>query len=266
MTIEKRLENMEKELGRVKRLNRWLLGAILLVGGGTVIPALLETTAFRAGAQAAFTLPEIRANKFVLEDKSGKARAGLYLMQEGPTLTLLDENGQPRAWLALREFGPDLALIDKNSELRASLSVSEDGPRFSLNNENGDSLSRLTADKDGSRLTMYDGTQQFSSTISASESGALMSVAHGRGEKAITLLAHKDGLDFEFSDDILSPRASMKLSKEGPSLELFDEKGMARFIAGRTATVTQDGKTITFPESSLILFGPDSKVIWSAIK
>jgi hypothetical protein len=34
MTIEERLENMERDLGRLKRRNRWLLGTILLVAGG----------------------------------------------------------------------------------------------------------------------------------------------------------------------------------------------------------------------------------------
>lgn len=30
MTIEKRLENLERELGRAKRRGRWLLGAVRL--------------------------------------------------------------------------------------------------------------------------------------------------------------------------------------------------------------------------------------------
>jgi len=55
--------------------------------------------------------------------------------------------------------------------------------------------------------------------------------------------------------------------KDGsPSIALFDENGKIRFAAGKTETITPEGKTIAYPESSLIRFGPDGKVIWSAIK
>ena len=134
MTIEERLENMERELGRLKRRNRWLLGAVLLVVGGLIAPGVFETTAVRARSQEARTTKEVRARSFILED----------------------ENGKHRAWL---------------------------------------------------------------------------------------------GVD-----------------KDGPSLSLWDEKGKIRFAAGKVETVTSDGKTIAYSESSLILFGPDGKIIWSAIK
>ena len=156
MTIEERLENMERELGRVKRRNRWLLGAILLVAGGLIVPGMFETTAVRARAQGVKTAKEIRANKFVLEDENGKRRAELGVFEDGPRLTMYDKNGKPRA-----------------------------GP------------------------------------------GVL---------------------------------------KDGPSLVLGDENGKIRFVAGKTATKKPDGKTTEYPESSLILYGPDGKVIWSAIE
>jgi hypothetical protein len=35
-------------------------------------------------------------------------------------------------------------------------------------------------------------------------------------------------------------------------------------VLGVMGTVTPDGKTTTYPESSLILFGADGKVKWSA--
>jgi hypothetical protein len=94
MTIEERLENMERELGRLKRRNRWLLGAILLVVGGLIIPAVFETTAFRARAEVAGTAKEIRAKKIVLEDENGKANIGLIVTKDGPGLALFDENGK----------------------------------------------------------------------------------------------------------------------------------------------------------------------------
>ena len=87
MTIEERLENMEREVGRQKRRTRWLLGAVLLVAGGLIVPGMFETTAIRARAQVARTATEIKATvinateikvrDFVLEDKNGEIRAML---------------------------------------------------------------------------------------------------------------------------------------------------------------------------------------------
>jgi hypothetical protein len=134
MTIEEHLENMERELGCMKRRNRWLLGAILLIAGGLIVPGVFETTAVRARAQVAGKAKEIRANRILLDDENGKLRVGLAVF------------------------------------------------------------------------------------------------------------------------------------KNGPGLVLADEKGVGRFVAGKGIRVTPDGKTIALPESSVVLFGPDGKIIWNAIK
>ena len=60
--------------------------------------------------------------------------------------------------------------------------------------------------------------------------------------------------------------AALTVDKDGPGLRLLDENGKARFVAGKETTETPDGKIIEYPESSLILFGPDGKIIWRAIK
>jgi hypothetical protein len=200
MTIEDRLEKMERELGRVKRRNRWLLGAILLVAGGLAVPAVLETTAFRARAQVAGTAKEIRANKFVLEDENGKARGILTMGGEGPALILNDGSERARATLSIYKEGPGLALYDENSAGCVMLDVFNEG----------------------AKLRMFD----------------------------------QKGM----------PRLRLLAGKAGPALQLVDETGNLRFVAGREATQTPDGKIITYPESSLLLFGADGNVIWSAIK
>jgi hypothetical protein len=178
MTIEERLEDMEREIGRMKRRNRWLLGAILLVAGGLVVPVAFDTTAFRARAQGVGTAKEIRANSFVLEDENAKTRAVLSMLKGGPSLVLWGENGHSCVMLDADDNGPRLRLYDENSKVRAGLA----------------------------------------------------------------------------------------LVKDGPTLLLLDENGKLRFAAGKTTTATPDGQTIAYPESSLILFGPDGKVIWKAIK
>ena len=38
---------------------------------------------------------EIRANRFILEDKNGNKRAGLSVDKDGPDLQLFDKNSRP---------------------------------------------------------------------------------------------------------------------------------------------------------------------------
>ena len=135
MTIEERLENMEREMRRVKRRNRWLLGTILLIVGGLIAPWVFETTAIRARSKEVGTVKEIRARSFVLEDEKGDVRAGLIVDKDGsPGLRLYDENGETRA--ALKD-GPGLSLYDENGKTRATLGVVKGGPGLVLLDENG---------------------------------------------------------------------------------------------------------------------------------
>jgi hypothetical protein len=117
MTIEERLENLERELGRVKRRSRWLLGAILFVAGGLTPPGVFETTAIRARAQGAGTAEQIRARAFILEDEKGESRAALSVTKGGPGLLLLDEKGESRAGLRVFKDGPSLVLFDDNGKV-----------------------------------------------------------------------------------------------------------------------------------------------------
>ena len=134
MSIEERLANLELQLGRVKRRNRWLVGIVLLVALGVVIPAVLETTAFQAWT-AAGAGNKVRANAFILEDKNGKVLALLDANEDGPILCLNDKNGKPRAWLAVWETGPDLVMIDEDRKTRIAMKVDENGPGLTLYDE-----------------------------------------------------------------------------------------------------------------------------------
>jgi len=222
MTIEERLESMERELGRMKRRNRWLLGAILIVVGGLSAPKVFETTASLARAQTGGTVKEIRARSIVIEDENGKTRATLAANKDGSNLALYDEKGKGRAGLTVTKDGPGLTLFDINGKNRAGLAVIKDGPGLVLYDESGNARAALGALKDGPTLALYN------------ENSA--------------------------------NRVGLTVTKDGPTLALYDKNGTPRFVAGKMAIEMPDGKTIEYPESSLILYGPDGKVIWRAIK
>ena len=223
MTIEERLENMERELGRIKRRNRWLLGAILLLVGGLVAAGAFKTMIAPAQTQGAGTAKEIRARSIYVEDEKGDTRAALFVNENGPILRLSGENGYTRAVLGVFKDGPFLWLSDENGKHRVILHVNKDGlVGLGLYDENGKARVKLTVTKYGPSLMLSDENDKI--------------------------------------------RATLDVIENGPTLLLSDEKGHDRFVAGKAKTVSPDGKTIEYPESSLILFGPDGKVIWSAIK
>jgi hypothetical protein len=156
MTIEERLENMERELGRVKRRNCWLLGAIFLVVGGLIAPRVFETAASLAQAQGAETAKQVRARSFILEDEKGKLCAMLAVTKAGSGLTLWDEDGRSRAGLVALKDAPSLSLSDENGRPRAEMTVLKEGPGLSLSDENGKGGAGLSVFKQGPSLVLLN--------------------------------------------------------------------------------------------------------------
>jgi len=67
---------------------------------------------------------------------------------------------------------------------------------------------------------------------------------------------------FSLLDDKGNSRLQMSLFENGPDFRLADDKGTTRAVLGTTSLVTEKtGVTEGRPESSLVLFGPDGKVI-----
>jgi len=115
MTIEERLEKIEKELAEARRRNRWLLTIMGLVVVGIGLAWILTKT---TAAATATTAPKvIRANDFIVENANGKTRAELSVDKDGPRLGLLDEKGKPRAELGIDKDKSGLKLGDANGKV-----------------------------------------------------------------------------------------------------------------------------------------------------
>ena len=79
-----------------------------------------------------------------------------------------------------------------------------------------------------------------------------------------TLGSQEEGPSLGLYDENGNIRANLRLTKDGPLLGLIDENGKLRVQLGKGQTKAPDGKVISYPESSLNLFGADGKVIWAA--
>ena len=263
MTIEERLENMERELGCQKRCNRRLLGAMLLLAGGLIVAGAFKTTVTFAQAQGSGTAKEVRANSFVLVDENGKGRAILYALQDYTDLLIWGVNGKSYARLSVSKDGPKLALSDENGKDRATLLVSKDGPWLALSDEKGQTRAGLDVTKDGPKMALYNESGKSCAALNLFEDEPRLTLGDENGKIRVWLSLVKGCPVLNLYDQNGKRRTGLSAA---PGLALWDEKGQIRFAAGKAGTKSPDGKTIEYPESSLILFGPDGKVIWSAIK
>jgi hypothetical protein len=75
-----------------------------------------------------------------------------------------------------------------------------------------------------------------------------------------------DGPRLWFADKSNKTRASINLSPDGsPGLELLDKDGNLRAVLGSTSIVTvRTGLVDQRPESSLVLFDKNWKILWKA--
>lgn len=116
-SLRERVETLERENRRIKRIG--IAAALLVVGLGFMGQAAPSRT--------------IEAQRFVLKDESGIARATLGMDLEVPQLQLYDSLGKSRVSLSVDALGqPALTLYDGAGNQTVNLVGMADGPGFWL--------------------------------------------------------------------------------------------------------------------------------------
>jgi len=121
--ILQRLEQVERDNRRLKRLSHLLLAGLAILLGLTT--SLLVVFA----RQSVATAEVVQAKRFVLRDDEGLIRAVLGMQPDGSSrFALQDRDGQPRLQLTLLSDGsPGVALKDREGQNRAVLALPPDG-------------------------------------------------------------------------------------------------------------------------------------------
>jgi hypothetical protein len=205
MTIEERLERLEKENRRLKYL---LFSLLFLVAGVFFVGA----TAKKKGKPVS---DEIRTHRLVLVDSKGKDRGVLGMDKECPFLGLYDEEGISRISLAVEKYGSILVLNDENAKAGAVLSMLEGIPKLVLSDlalegdkllEGARGMAILTLEDDGPSLQLYDGKGK--------EKGDLAII---RGIPALVL------------SDGENPKVGLKVVNGEGYIDLYDSFGKLKF-------------------------------------
>jgi hypothetical protein len=148
MTLEKRLEKVEKELKRTRKVNLVLL-AVLMMAGAVLI----------AGAAKPANI--IKADGFILLDEKGKERARLVMdnVSPGPKLDFLNQDGKIIISMFSTAKVTGLDFLDKRGMNRINIAVNdeiESGPVLSLLDKGNNDRLRLMLDNGFPMLEMRD--------------------------------------------------------------------------------------------------------------
>jgi hypothetical protein len=135
----------------------------------------------------------------------------------------------------------ELRIVDDAGKPRAGLTVTEDGPTLVMLDENGKPRAGLSVVKSGPGLSMLD----------------------ENGKRRATLIVNEDGPALAMFDENNKVRATLEVDMNGARLQIADKNGTSRSQVGSSATVSPSGKRTIYPESTLMLFGPDGNVIWT---
>ena len=264
--VLERLERVEQELRWWRRL-------------GAACAVMLAFVTL-LGATRARIPDEIRAKRFVLQDGQGKERARLEVV--APDWTALTFEGEAgttaRVELGVTGSAPGLILRDlkEKEATEAGLRVQDGGPLMWL--EGKGQRARLGM-LGGGKLTLTLLDRKTQSTTSV-DTDALEMGANNKYVRvdADGLFARADATKPLESPEALVTASSLAFKDKGqvrataglwpdgsPRIALYDANKNTRAVFGSTELETRKTRERTrLPESSLVLFDKDGKVIWQA--
>jgi len=224
MTLDQRVDKLERDLARTKRTAGCLRILIAAVMGGVAIGAVAESRSSVQSQPVQGTRRVVRANAFVLEDEKGQERAVLDVDSTKARLSLGDERGEARMILGVTGNGPAIFLLDEEGNSRLTVSLQKGSPGITLLDENGNSRFACSLDKDGPRMTLLDQKGKAIAGLSTGETGPVLSPHNKTG--SASLAASGEGPAVSLSDEHGRIRMFLMLDEDhGSVLSVTDERG-----------------------------------------
>lgn len=230
-------------LSAASRTTRMAQGLVLFTGAACGAALMMLIMGQAPGEAAPRAERVVVAERFVLVDDQGRRRAVVGVSTEGPGFYLLDETERPRVGLDMARGRPSLVFSDEHGRSHVRLAMTAEGSALSL------------ADADGRPRIGLD--------VSSGRPDIHLLDEHGTLQARLGVTA--DGTGLYLADERGKTRATLNLGRDGVGLSLLDRDGTRRAALGRAETERQrDGVGERRPESSLLLFDAEGKVVWEA--
>lgn len=233
-TVEQRLQVLESQFRRARRVNRvltlTLIAIVCIAAAQGTTPSDSKPKTSKTVQPPDASLPDdrvppggdrlrtVEADRFVLLDRLGRSRATMVVTDDGPAISMFDENGQKRLELSHTTNASGLCLLNSNECPVASLQVLRDvaGAHLEIRSPQGRSLTDATgfAVQDGAnngrlQLALMNGNFPVlginqsgqsgppSVEITASDDGARCLKMHDKdGNPLFSVSAAKDGTTY----------------------------------------------------------------------
>ena len=138
---------------------------------------------------------------------------------------------------------------------------------FVLEDDQGRVRARLTVSGPTAELILFDENGLLGAALEADQGNSALFLTHPHKAGAIRMQVVGDRASMTLSGggaEQPSARADLTVASKSAALSLHDDSGRVRAILGRVETTTAEGQPVSYPESSLLLLGPDGKVTWKA--
>lgn len=248
------LQSLARRVTRLETQNRRLRQA------GIAALVLASAAVVMGQAQASRVL---EANAFHLKDASGRVRARMSMDAAGrPTLSILDQKGFPVAILA---GGDAPFLVLNRAGTKEMVQLGANPTFYGLGLYEKEIRAGLSVQSGSSGLDLYDEKGKALVSIGTAASGSHILMTDHDGKATATMWTEPyvgSGLSISGSAGTL--RVNLEETLGGPSLQIEDKEGYSSALGRTDLVVTTTGRKERTPAASLVLFGKDKKVLWSA--
>jgi hypothetical protein len=175
MTIEDRLEMLERRFQRSRRNNGLLLGLMAAAATAFVLSPSL-------GSQESKEPKTLRAGRFELVDDEGRVRGVLGMYGETPTLMLVNEKVETRCALSASKEASGLTLTSPGLKGKQTLATGADGSVISLEDSSGKPRLELSLLRDAPEVWLSDATENARAILRVGKDGPLMRLIENKNE------------------------------------------------------------------------------------
>jgi hypothetical protein len=196
-----------------------------------------------------------------MRDPSGKDVVTLSAYANGSSISTRDPLGKGGISLFTGgESGSSISMRDPSEKERVKLRASDIGSSLSLADGLGKERVQLSYQFNTPSLFLTDNSQTGVS-LSASGHGPFISLKDQSGTQVF--LSAIDGQpEMHLADAAGKTRGQIAMWENGASMSLYDKAGIGRATLGACSLVTKSTEAVTtYPESSLVLFDKEGKLL-----